>query len=334
MLNLTNIKAGLLSDSPFVEARPLVLAAGKSITFRLMLDRFKAQDMNEVQVQADGFPNSAIGPNLFLRLRAQAGSCTFGCNSCFASWARTVMGTGVANLSAKEMVFQALHVLLDGEIGLGTIGNLTITFMGIGEPFANPNVIEAIRGLHSLIPGTKFILSTTGPKVGQRVFDEALQLVAEGVDLDLQISLHSVRQKWRLKYIDDPAARMNREPMSWTVGELSGLAMKWYQSTGRKAHINIAAGPTFHQWQIDDYLQFSSLFPPEAVIVKLSLEGPFSEARWDFEPYEAILLVREMAFQSLGYATFIYAPEAIDEGGSCGAAAMPPQTQTQTASTR
>lgn len=309
MINLSSLQPGLLGASPYSNVRQEVLVPGASVAFEMDLPRLDIP----IQATLDGWPDREYGKTVFIRVRTQGLGCTFKCKSCWAS----TLPHGV-QLTSQEIVFQVIHILLSGLVDLRGVDRLVVATMGLGEPFANYQVVDALRELNFLIPACRFIISTTGPRTGKKVFDSALEMCRQGVRIDFQISVHSVRQEWRLEFIGD-IKHQGRPLASWTVEELSLRAREWYEATGNKAHINLAVGPSFHGWDAGDHDGFAQLFPSDIVVVKLSLEGPYDGQPWDQAQYYAALLHRQTRLQEMGYPTYEYIPAGVDVGGSCGA---------------
>lgn len=305
----TSLAPDFLSATPFTEVKPLVIVPNAAFAFEFYLPA--RLDM-PIQANLDGWPDGTIGRTVFIRVRSQGLGCTFRCASCFAS----TLPHGV-NLKPEEIVYQVLHILGSGLIELSEVQNLTVATMGLGEPLANLHVIDAIQQLHTLLPEAGFVLSTSGPRAGKQVLAGAIGLVQRGVLLELQISVHSVRQDWRLRFLGDKMFQ-GRPLASWTVEDLSLRAFEWHRATTQKIHANCALGPDFHAWEERDYQQFRELFPPHIAVAKLSLEGPYDNRLWDLRPFLRALADRERQLRVLGYEVYRYIPAGVNDGGSCG----------------
>ncbi|MBR8836889.1 MAG: hypothetical protein DSM106950_23505 [Stigonema ocellatum SAG 48.90 = DSM 106950] len=308
---MNHMQLKVAEETPFSEMTVSELRPGSALVVELDLPVERSSI--PIQVNVDAWPEHSFKERIFIRIRAQGIGCTFRCRSCFASTL-----TRAINLNTKEIVHQVLWVLNSAHLGQANLADLTIAFMGLGEPLANPNIIPAIQQLRKLLPQAKFIVSTTGPKIGRKIFDNLIALVQDSMDIDLQVSVHSIRQDWRLAFIGD-SMYQDKPRASWTVQQLSELTMTWKKATGRLAHTNWAIGPDFHPWDQEDYDRCAELFPPDTIKAKLSLEGPFDGQHWDMQPYIAELSLRESAMKNMGYDTYVYIPDGLNEGGSCGA---------------
>ncbi len=299
----------LLSKSPFSKVRPEVLVPGKAVGFHFFSQRFEPP----LYASLDGWPDAEIGRTAFIRFATQCKGCTLGCRSCGAP----LIGRGGA-LTEDEIVFQVLHILASNLVRLSAITKLVLATMGYGEPFTSNTLIAAIARLRALFPKAKFIVSATGIKTGLKVFEPLVKMARSGDDVDLQASIHSVRRAWRLGFVGDFLFR-GRPLKTWTLEQMSALAARWFNETGRRAHVNLAVGPQFHAWDFWDFREFLRLFPPRTVVVKLSLEGPREGMAWDFSPFMAVMERRQKALRKMGYEVYIYIPEGVGVGASCGA---------------
>ena len=169
---------------------------------------------------ADGETVEAVAiperERLTLCLSSQAG-CALNCAFC---------ATGQAgfrrNLSAGEIIEQALHLLRDKNMGDRTPN---IVFMGMGEPFRNyDGVAKAIRmfmrkdGLNT--GARKITVSTVGDVPGiERFADEKWQV-------RLSISLHAANDALRSKLVP-----LNR---TYPLERLLEAARGYCQKTGRQ----------------------------------------------------------------------------------------------------
>ncbi|GMW02297.1 MAG: putative dual-specificity RNA methyltransferase RlmN [Candidatus Hydrogenedentota bacterium] len=126
------------------------------------------------------------------------------------------------NLSAGEIVEQALHLLATEKLGERTPN---IVFMGMGEPFRNyENTLKAIHLLkdgHGLkIGARKITVSTAGEVKGIRRFAQ------DGGQVRLSVSLHAANNKLR-----DELVPLNRK---FPIEMLMDAITEYTKVTGRQ----------------------------------------------------------------------------------------------------
>lgn len=300
----------MASDSPYREISAMKILDEDAYVFQLLLDPIRL--LSPIQVNVDGYPGTSLADQVFIRIRSQGGGCTFACKTCDAKNTKQVI-----NLTCLEIGYQVVDVVRSPLLSGANLNNLTISFTGLGEPFANKQIIQAIEWLHKVFPWAKFIVSTTGPKSSVRMVDELTKLFQHGIDIELQLSIHSLDQVWRLDFIGDKM--FNGAPLkSITLETLSNIANRWLEVTGRKVHANFAIGPDFNAWNYDDYMHCMQLFPPDTIICKLSLEGSNNGISWNSKLFLRDLDERKLLMEANGYKVFCYIPPGIDSGGSCG----------------
>ncbi|MFH1899484.1 MAG: radical SAM protein, partial [Patescibacteria group bacterium] len=148
---------------------------------------FETQDKNKIEAVLMTFkPNEErTEDHQSLCVSSQSG-CALGCRFC---------ATGAVgfkkNLSADEITDQVLYFLQQGKV----VNN--VSFMGMGEPFANPNLFDALKILtdkDKLGYGQRHIsISTVGIVPGIQ------RLQKEFPGVSLAFSLHSPFPKQRLQ---------------------------------------------------------------------------------------------------------------------------------------
>jgi 23S rRNA (adenine2503-C2)-methyltransferase len=144
--------------------------------------------------------------------------CPVGCKFC-ASGINGAKG----NLSAAQIVEQVFALNLRLQAAGERITN--IVFMGMGEPLANyANVMQAVRVLHDPqcfnIGGRRITISTVGVPPRMR------ELAAEGLPINLAISLHA------------PNEELRRELIPWaehfSLDSILEAARYYFEQTGRE----------------------------------------------------------------------------------------------------
>jgi adenine C2-methylase RlmN of 23S rRNA A2503 and tRNA A37 len=215
------------------------------------------------------------------------------------------------------MLHQVVDPILKGWISLKGIEHINIYTMGFGEPLANRETTRAIKLFLQHFEQAKLMVSTMGPPNGDKVFEELLALSIAHNNLDLQWSIHFLKDPERLAY-----SGMNKTNALMPLEEVAKRIRRWTNSTKRKVYANFGFGPKYAKWT-EEYLNLlPSLFPPTDIIAKLSLEGPEGGDRWNLADFAAQISTFEPLFNNLGYETLIYSPPGIEEGGSCGAHAL------------
>jgi 23S rRNA (adenine-C8)-methyltransferase len=148
---------------------------------------FETKDKNRIEAVLMTFKPNAIRTeeHQALCVSSQSG-CALGCTFC---------ATGAIgfkkNLTADEITDQILYFLQQGK----TVRN--ITFMGMGEPFVNPNLFEALKIItdkDKMAYGQRHIsISTVGIVPGIQ------RLQKEYPEINLTFSLHSPFPEQRLR---------------------------------------------------------------------------------------------------------------------------------------
>lgn len=257
-----------------------------------------------VQANLDGWPNSTIDETVMIRFGSQA-NCAFNCNFCIASQSRAAK-----NLSAEQIVGQVLTVLSDPLIDRERVKKIVVASFGLGEPFFNPNVVGAFEALFDLLPDAKFIVSTTGPKHGERVFAKLIEYAGRHRDFNLQISLHCTTDAERFGFVGAPL-----HPISG----LSDWSRRWYDVSGAKTIINCGVGPLFPIWTERDYECLAKFFLPTTSHIKLSVEAPMNpDDDWDISGYQDEIRRRQECLTAAGYTIEYYNPSGLTDGAGCG----------------
>jgi 23S rRNA (adenine2503-C2)-methyltransferase len=179
-----------------------VLADGVPIEAVLMLQR-----------EADGRRRHT------LCLSSQAG-CAMGCRFCATGekgWRR--------DLTAAEIVGQALEVISRERRETADFGLRNIVYMGMGEPLQNYDpVLRSVRLLNhpagQRIGIRRITLSTCG------LPEQIRRLAAENLDLVLAVSLHAADDQTRSELMP-----INRR---YPLGELLAACRHYVQKTGRR----------------------------------------------------------------------------------------------------
>jgi 23S rRNA (adenine2503-C2)-methyltransferase len=144
--------------------------------------------------------------------------CPVGCKFCASG-----MNGAKGNLSAAQIVEQVFALNLRLQAAGERITN--VVFMGMGEPLANyANVMQAVRVLHDPqcfnIGGRRITISTVGVPPRMR------ELAAEGLPINLAISLHA------------PNEELRRELIPWaehfSLDSILEAARYYFEQTGRE----------------------------------------------------------------------------------------------------
>jgi len=296
------------ANSPFIAVDHAVLVRGKETVFWMTLNSSEPLEDRILQAHLDTEENHGL-LNHTIRVRTQRRGCYLKCQFCKAS----EMLSG-KNVPSEQIVAQAAEILKSYLVKPSEIQSLTISTKGLGEPFVNKAVVEAIAEMRGFLPDANFVVSSSGPKAGQPVFDALLGIAGKNVPIDLEFSVH---------HFDDTVrghALMPENPkLLWSVSKLSSLAEQWYAKTQRQVRFTIAFGPAFSNAQPIDLGICKELFPPESCVPQLTLLAPKSETqRWN--PYNfmpELQRVERMLLDS-GYSPLRFFPPGFNEGGSCG----------------
>ena len=182
-----------------------IVQSGKSSTTKLLL---KTADEYLVEAVAIGRKNR----DYTLCISSQIG-CSFACSFC---------ATGTMKLSRNLKSHEIIQQFLIAKEKVGLIKN--IVFMGMGEPLINyREVIEAIEIISQNwgfnFSPSRISVSTSGVVPGIK------SLIASGLKVHLQISLHSAIQKVRNEMMPDVA--------KWTLLELSQILQRFHSLSNR-----------------------------------------------------------------------------------------------------
>lgn len=266
---------------------------------------FSAPELRmSIQANLDGWPDIAIGKSVMVRFGAQS-NCAFNCNFCVASQNRFAQ-----NLSVEQMVSQVVEALCDPLIRSEQVEQLTIASFGLGEPLFNPHVPAAFQEMRRLLPEAELIVSTTGPRSGERVFAQ-LEALADAIGkFRLQISLH---------YTTDEERRTFAGGATHPIAGLSDWVQRWNRAGGLTPFINCGIGPLFPIWDEADYARLLLYFPPDQVVIKLSTEAPLHpDEGWKIEGYRGEMEDRIERLTHEGYRLELYDPAGLAEGAGCG----------------
>ncbi|MCC6236767.1 MAG: 23S rRNA (adenine(2503)-C(2))-methyltransferase RlmN [Dehalococcoidia bacterium] len=209
-------------EERFRIAPPEVLARVTSedgATTKVLLDLGGGAAVEAVRMAYDPEDASSAGrARVTLCVSTQVG-CAMGCTFC-----ATGQQGFTRNLTTSEILAQVLHFVREAD-GDPSRRVTNVVFMGMGEPLANyAHTLEAVRwlvderGLHLRQRG--ITISTVGLRSGIR------RLVAEGLQVNLTISLHAPDDELRRELI--PAAA------GTTIDELVESAREYIAATGRR----------------------------------------------------------------------------------------------------
>jgi 23S rRNA (adenine2503-C2)-methyltransferase len=203
-------------------------------------------------------------------ISSQAG-CGMACPFC-----ATGQGGLTRNLSAAEIVEQAVRANAD-EIARGqTRGVTNLVYMGMGEPLANyARVLTSLRALLTSAPHglgmsqRNIVLSTVGLVPAIR------KLTAEGLQVTLALSLHAPDDELR-----DTLVPVNTR---WPVREVLEAAFGYVKATGRRLSIEYALIRDVNDqpWRAD---LLAKRLQGKLVHVNLIPLNPTPGSEWDASP--------------------------------------------------
>ena len=203
-------------------------------------------------------------------ISSQAG-CGMACPFC-----ATGQGGLTRNLSAAEIVDQAVQANAD-EIARGHVRGITnLVYMGMGEPLANySRVLTSLRALlepapHGLgMSQRNIVVSTVGLVPAIR------KLTAEGLQVTLALSLHAPDDELR-----DTLVPVNTR---WPVREVLEAAFGYVRQTGRRLSIEYALIRDVNDqpWRAD---LLAKRLQGKLVHVNLIPLNPTPGSEWDASP--------------------------------------------------
>lgn len=210
MTNLPKaLRERLAGEWDVFRSRVVLRQASRDGTVKLLLEWPDRTTSECVLIPADARRTACIS--------SQVG-CPAGCRFCASG-----IGGLVRNLSAGEIVEQALRVAAEARAADGRVSN--VVFMGIGEPLANYDaVLRAVRAINApwglSIGARKITISTVGlPRMIRR-------LAGEGLQLNLALSLHA------------PTDALRAELIPWAekieLVDLADACRHYFETTGRE----------------------------------------------------------------------------------------------------
>lgn len=235
--------------------------------------------------------------------------CPVGCRFC---------GAGdyfVRSLTAEEIVSQSTHCLMEvlrtDLVKPEQIKRLQIMFMSMGEPLLNLHALNpAIRQLHNLYPQAALLVSTIGPNVGGRGWDDFLQVCRDVPTVGLQFSVHEAHDSSRNKLI--PFAK------KMTLDEIAIIGAAWRKWTGRKPFFNYCAHD--HNVSLTDAQLLVDRFSPKVWNATVSVVCERSEGLPATNQHQRDLAIDFAArLVDKGFDTRVFDPAGQDTiGGGCG----------------
>jgi len=237
---------------------------------------------------------------------SQAG-CGMACPFC-----ATGQGGLTRNLSTAEIVEQvaaAARVAARGELPGGPMRLSNVVFMGMGEPLANFNRVEA--ALHRLIDPAPAGLglsqrSVTVSTVG--LVPGIKRLAASGFNVTLAVSLHAPDDELR-----DSLVPVNTR---WPVREVIEAADDYAARTGRRYSIEYAMIRSVNDqlWRAD---QLGQLLSGRLAHVNLIPLNPTPGSKWDASP-EAVQDAFVERLQAHRVTVTVRDTRGRDIDGACG----------------
>jgi len=231
--------------------------------------------------------------------------CPVGCRFC---------GAGdyfVRSLTAEEIVSQPDHLLSLVDCRPEEMGRLQIMFMSMGEPLLNLKaLIPAMDQLYAKYPTAALLISTIGPNLPQRGWDDLFAASVRIPTIGLQFSVHESTDVARRQLIPF-SAKLNLASIA-TMGE------KWAVATGRRPFFNYCA----HDGNESDAdaNRILALLDPAiwcATVSVICERGEGMEARNQHQRDLATSFAGRLAER--GYDTRVFDPAGQDTiGGGCG----------------
>ncbi len=289
--------------------------SGRADVAEIFVGRFRGEDRYVVEF-VDGldtrFPRDE---KWIVNVSTQFG-CPVGCVFCDAG------GDFRGNLSAAEMLSQAVTVL-DRHPGLpARCGKLKVHFARMGEPSLNDEVLTAMRRLPELpqlqnARGLWCCVPTVAPRGRMRWFEDLRHLKNERYHgrFQLQFSINATDEAERDRLMPFP---------HWSMDEVAAFGERFYESGDRKPVLNfaLAKGVDF------DVAAISGRFNPAAFAVKLTPLNPTT--RGNQNGLQTVLRserserLREVcdALQMAGYEVVISIGDGREDeiGSNCGQA--------------
>lgn len=235
--------------------------------------------------------------------------CPVGCRFC---------GSGeffIRNLTSMEIYDQVKACLdiafYEGGTLYSDMDKLQVMFMSMGEPMLNwEELEEALRLINAAWPRAKLLISTMGPMVPARVWDELIKLSVEIPEIGLQFSVHEATEEARDKLI--PIHK------KLTLPQIGQLGLDWGDATGRRPFFNYCV----HDENNGDYAvnQLLKYFPPAVWECTLSVICEADEGVAAANQRQRSLVEDFMQkMLQVGYSVRMFDPAGQDDiGGGCG----------------
>lgn len=231
--------------------------------------------------------------------------CPVGCRFC---------GSGdnfVRSLRSDEITDQIHHVLRDHAIDSSEVEKLQFMYMSMGEPLLNFKSVEAaIRHLSLDYPNAQQLISTMGPNVPVKVWDDLIKLSRDVPQVGLQFSIHESTDEAREKLIPF------KEKLS--LQEIGVRGIEWWAHTKRQPFINYCA----HEGNTsdDDVRRLMINFPPRMFQMTVSVICERDETvAMALKRNEEMLYQFQQKLLKAGYGVRVFNPAGQDDiGGGCG----------------
>ena len=207
---------------------------------------------------------------------------------------------------AYRNIVQGITHIID-DLGLETGEELLLSFMGMGEPLRNPDILDVIECFATRNAGTRFAISTSLPKDCVEEFFNLTRGIANlGLKVKMHLSLHSVYEEER------------KELMPYALDIKSSMAMmQFYQAYTRnpvELQYIVQPGMADCDGVVDNLIDMQAF--NNRMLVKfmpLNLKGvPTS---WD-TPDHAIYMMKRLSETRIK-SEYCVSP-GLDIGSSCG----------------
>ena len=219
--------------------------------------------------------------------------CPIGCRFC---------GAGeffVRNLTAVEIVSQAVDLLVDGSprLGLGDPSALQIRLDRMGEPTLNRALAPALLALAHWFPQASLLICTSAPRVP---WDWLFELGRQLPQLDVQFSLH--------ESTDDVRNERIRFRRKFSLREIADLGAAWRDNTGRRVGFNYCAHA--HNVSDDDADRLAERFDPQTWTATVSVIFDTAGASLDGLAHPAMVTETfSRKLRARGFSTEVFHPQ-------------------------
>jgi adenine C2-methylase RlmN of 23S rRNA A2503 and tRNA A37 len=236
---------------------------GESVTLRLAFPGYadpKTPTQRAKPIILKTITSFVKGPKRREVVASSQFRCSYACVTCVSA------GDGI-NQSPEQIFLQIYAALTEANIPLGSNEPFSILLTGEGDDGVNAeNIIEAIPHIKEAFPGLNFVrVSTAGAIAGIDKFAKAK--LPEGVEMELQISLHATNDAFRQEF----ALR----PENMTVAKLLAAGERYYKATGHRVRLNYL---TFKRNLREEDAEFLKQLNPDIFYVALV---PPNETRVD-----------------------------------------------------